>query len=129
MHWKPIVATAVSGLAAFLVVGIAVTAYAERWIEFSVFVGLPAGIFAGAIVAAGVWFGLVGDESAARQRVTGAIVGFAVGFLAALAVAASLLGVPMTLSTIGAAIVGLLVAVGTYAFGGGGDDPDFTAAE
>jgi hypothetical protein len=47
-----------AGLAVFLTVGVAVTELAGTWVEFSLFVGLPAGIVAGAAAAAAVTVGL-----------------------------------------------------------------------
>ncbi|KAB1196139.1 MULTISPECIES: hypothetical protein [Haloferax] len=48
----PLFASFAVGLAAALLVGIAVTELAARWIAFSLFVGIPTGVLAGIIVIA-----------------------------------------------------------------------------
>ena len=57
----------IAGVAAFLAVGVAVTEIASAWIEFSVFVGLPAGVVAGIVVAAAVALGLADVDSPQRS--------------------------------------------------------------
>lgn len=73
--------TLAAGLAAAIVVGVAVTELAQPWIEFSLFLGLPAGILAGVIAAAAVALGLADGAPARRRRIAGSAAGFGVGFL------------------------------------------------
>lgn len=51
-----------AGVAAFLLVGAVVTAVLEPRIEFSLFLGIPAGLVAGALTVAGVAYGLRADS-------------------------------------------------------------------
>ena len=113
-----------AGVAAFLVVGLVVTEIASAWIEFSVFVGLPAGIVAGVAVAAAVAFGLA-DDSPQRYRLAGTIAGFGVGFLAAVVVFSGVVGLGVVLSTGLGVVVGLVAAVVSYLRGA--TTPDSTS--
>jgi ABC-type antimicrobial peptide transport system permease subunit len=104
MHARTLALAVAAGLAAFLAVGAAVTEVALRWIEFSLFVGLPVGGVAGVTAAALVALGS-GDEASDRQRAVGAAVGaFGVAFLLAFTVAVGVFSVPnsraLTLSTL-----------------------------
>jgi len=113
MHVRTLALAAAAGLATFLAVGTAVTEVALRWIEFSLFVGLPVGAVAGAAAAALVVLGS-GDEAAGRQRRVAAAVGaFGVAFLLALAVAVGLFSVPNARALTLATVVGILTAAGT----------------
>ena len=103
-----------AGIAAFLAVGVAVTEIASAWIEFSVFVGLPAGIVAGVAVAAAVAVGLADADSPQRYRLAETIAGFGVGFLAAVVVLSGLVGLGVVLSMGAGVVVGLLAAVVSY---------------
>ncbi len=51
MTLKSVLVSLSLGIVAFLVVGILVTELVSPWIEFSLFVGIPAGIVAGVVVA------------------------------------------------------------------------------
>jgi hypothetical protein len=77
------VATA-AGVTTFLLVTVAVTTLFERWIEFSVFVGLPAGLLAGVLAFGAVAYRLAGAAPARRRRLVGAVGGFCAAFLLAL---------------------------------------------
>ena len=118
-----------AGIAAFLVVGATVTELAAARIEFSLFVGLPAGIVAGAAVAAAVAYGL-GAETAPRQRrLAVSIASFGLGFLAALVVLSSLVGLGVVLSMGLGVVVGLVAAVVSYLRGATILDPTTATAE
>ena len=118
-----------AGIAAFLVVGATVTELAAARIEFSLFVGLPAGIVAGAAVAAAVAYGL-GAETAPRQRrLAVSIASFGLGFLAALVVLSSLVGLGVVLSMGLGVVVGLVAAVVSYLRGAAILDPTTVTAE
>ena len=102
-----------AGIAAFLVVGVAVTELVGAWIEFSLFVGLLAGIAAGALLAAIVSFGLGDGVPAGRRRLAGSIAGFGIGFLVAVvALAVAGLGVGSSMAI--AVGIGLVAAVVRY---------------
>jgi len=77
------VATA-AGVTTFLLVTVAVTSLFERWIEFSVFVGLPAGLLAGVLAFGTVAYRLAETAPAGRRRLVGAVGGFSAAFLLAL---------------------------------------------
>ena len=102
-----------AGLAVFLAVGVAVTELAGTWIDFSLFVGLPTGIVAGAAAAAVVAFGLSGGADLRLRRIAGGMAGFGVGFLLAV-VGLGVLGVGVVLSMGVAVVVGLVAAVVAY---------------
>jgi len=105
-----------AGLATFLVVGAAVTEFALRWIEFSLFVGLPVGLVAGVTAAATVVLGS-GDEASARSRRVAVAVGaFGVAFLLVFAVAVGAFSLPNSRALTLATFVALLTGAGTTAF-------------
>ena len=114
MTLKSLAYALVAGIAAFLVVGVTVTELVAARIEFSVFVGLPAGVVAGTAVAAVVAYGL-GEETTLRQRrLAASIAGFGVGFLAAVIVLSGLVGLGVVLSMGLGVVVGLAAAVVSY---------------
>lgn len=116
MNLRSLALAVVAGLASFLVVGLAVTVVAERWIEFSLFVGLPAGLVAGAVAAAAVYLGLADDGPAERRRVATSVGLFGVGFLATLVVLA-LAGQGLVVATVVGVAVGLVAALVGYVRG------------
>ena len=63
-------------ISTFLVVAVVVTELASSTIEFSVFLGLPAGILAGLIAAVATWRLLQASPSDRARRTTAAIAGF-----------------------------------------------------
>ncbi len=109
-----------AGLAAALVVGAAVTEVALRWIEFSLFVGIPAGLAAGVVVAVAVLRGFTADAPAGRRRAATAVGGFGAAFLVVLVAVASVGGQGVVVSLVAAGVVGVVVAGVVYAYGGGG---------
>jgi hypothetical protein len=112
MDGRAIGAALVSGLAAFVAVGAAVTEAALAWIEFSLFVGLPVGALAGVVTAVGVYLGLARDAPNRRRTIaiaTGAFGAVFLGVLLLAAVAADL-GVATSLAVGG--VLGAVAAAG-----------------
>lgn len=103
-----------TGLAAFLVVGVTVTELASARIEFSLFVGIPAGLLAGLVAAAFVAMRLGPNVAPERRRPALALAAFGVVFLAALLVATLGLDVRNSVALPVAAVVGLVVAGAVY---------------
>ena len=100
-----------SGIATFLIVGVAVAELANQLIGVSLLVGLPVGAVAGAIAVASVATGLSEQTPPRHRRWTGGFAGFTIGFVIGAAVAAVILHFgPSSSAAIGAA-VGLLFAV------------------
>lgn len=114
MRFNALMIAFVSGIATFLLVGVAVTALTERWIEFSLLVGIPIGLVVGALAAGGVYLGLSEGPTAQRRRIANSFGSFAVVFLGVLLVAAGLFAVPVTYSILAGAVLGSLAAIGTY---------------
>lgn len=77
------------------------------------FVGIPAGLVAGAVAAAAVALGLGEDKSARRRRVATSVGVFGIGFLATLAVLA-IAGQGLVVSTGAGLAVGVVAAVVGY---------------
>lgn len=105
-----------AGVAAFILVGVAVTEVTVRWIEFSLFVGIPAGILAGVVASIVVYLGLTRDTPKVRRRVALALGTFGATFLAVLVVAVLLertVVMSILLATATGAIAGLIVFVRT----------------
>ncbi|WP_135364083.1 hypothetical protein [Halosimplex halophilum] len=115
MHARTLAAAAVAGLAVFLAVGAAVTEFALRWIEFSLFVGLPVGLVAGATAAAAVVVGSGADASDRQRRVAAAVGAFGAAFLLVLAVAVGAFSLPPSRALTLATLVAVLTAAGTNA--------------
>lgn len=113
MNLKSFAFALAAGIATFLVVGVAVTAIAEPRIEFSVFLGIPAGLVAGAVAAAAVYLGLGDDAPAERRRVATAFGLFGAGHLLMLVVL-SAAGQGIILSIITGIVVGIVAAVIGY---------------
>lgn len=114
MNAKSLLLALAAGAAAFLVVGVAVTELAQPWIEFSLFLGLPAGLGAGAFVAALVYLWRAEDVPANRQRVATALAGFGVVFLIVLLLVSVVVEVGAVLALVAAAVAGLLAAISSY---------------
>ena len=119
MSVRPIALAAGAGVAAFLLVGVAVTELARPRIEFSLFVGIPAGIAAGAFTAAAVFLGLADDAPASRRRAAGATAAFGVGFVVALVALGWVAGVGAVTAIVGAVVAALAVGVAAYLRGPG----------
>lgn len=113
MNVKSFGLTLAAGLAAFLIVGVAVTELLQSRIEFSLLVGLPAGLLAGAITIAAVALSL-GDRVAPKRRKVAYSAGvFAVAFLVVL-VTGAILSQGITIAIIAGIVLGLGAAVVTY---------------
>ncbi|WP_336364981.1 hypothetical protein [Halalkalicoccus salilacus] len=89
-----------AGVATFLIVGVAITEFAQPWVEFSLFLGIPVGFVAGAFTAAAVYFGLADDELAQRRHIAGAFARFGVVFLVVLIALGSLLNLGVTFDSV-----------------------------
>ncbi|SFS10076.1 hypothetical protein SAMN05216559_3655 [Halomicrobium zhouii] len=113
MRLRNVALVVASGLAAFLAVGVAVTELLRPSIEFSLFVGLPAGVVAGVLVSAGVYLGLGDETSTGRRRVALAAGAFGGVFLAVLLVAAGLFGLGTLTALAFATLSGVAAAVAT----------------
>lgn len=112
-----------AGIATYLITGVAVTEFAQPWIEFSLFVGLPAGVTAGAFAAAVVYLGLADDAPARHRRIAGALAGFGAVSLVVLIALSGLLDVGVTLALGIAFVVGVVAGIGTYVRGPRGTTP------
>lgn len=113
MHARTAVLALLSGLSALLVVGVAVTELASARIEFSLFVGIPAGVAAGLAAAAYV-FARLEDPDRARHRPALALATFGAVFVVALLVATLGAGFPNSVALPIAAAMGAVAAVGPY---------------
>lgn len=102
-----------AGIAAFLLVAVAVTELAQPWVAFSLFLGLPAGLVAGAVVVTLVAFS-AGDDDPRRRRLALSSGVFGAVFLGVLVVAGGLLEVGTVVSLVLAAVVGAVAALGSY---------------
>lgn len=113
MNFKSFVLALAAGIATFLIVGAGVATLVQPWIEFSVFVGIPVGLVAGAIAAVLVALGLGDAAPVERRRLAATFGAFAVGFLIVL-VAGSVATLGLTLSMLVGVVVGTIAALGTY---------------
>jgi MFS-type transporter involved in bile tolerance (Atg22 family) len=125
MEFKSLLGALLSGIAVFLVVGVAVTEFAQPWIEFSLFLGIPAGLAAGVFTAGAVYLGLADDAPASRRRVAGAFAAFGVAFLVLLVTLGWVVNVGVTTAIIVSLLVALVVAAVAYRRGAtaGGETP------
>jgi hypothetical protein len=114
MRLRNLALVVASGLAAFLVVGVAVTELLRPSIEFSLFVGLPAGLVAGVLASAGVFLGLGDETTTGRRRVALAAGVFGGVFLAVLLVAVGLFGLGTVVALAFATLSGGVAAIATY---------------
>lgn len=105
--------TLVAGLVAFLVVGVAVTELLSARIEFSVLIGTPAGLVAGALAAALVAWGTSAGAPPQRRRLATACGAFAAGLLLVLALGA-LVQMGTVVGTVLGVVVGLIAAAAAY---------------
>ncbi|ELZ24477.1 hypothetical protein C477_00910 [Haloterrigena salina JCM 13891] len=99
-------------LATYLIVTVAVTDLLRSRIEFSLLVGIPSGLVAGAVAGGVVAWGFA-DGAPERRRIASAFGAFAITVLVAI-VAGSLLPVGTALTVVVGTVVGLLTAVGVY---------------
>ncbi|WP_436927697.1 hypothetical protein [Halosimplex amylolyticum] len=114
MDFKSVLLALVSGLAIFLVVGVAVTELAQSWIEFSLFLGIPAGLATGAVTAAAVYLGLADDAPVGRRRIAGAFAAFGVGFIVSFVVLGWIVDIGVTTAIIISVFVALVIAAVAY---------------
>ena len=114
MDLKSVVLAAVAGVAAFVVVGVATTELVAPWIEFSVFVGIPAGVVAGTVATVGVYLGLADDAPAQRRRVAVSVAGFGVVFLTVLFAGAGVFEMGVLAALGLGAVLGVAAAVVSY---------------
>lgn len=116
MDRRAIVLAGTAGVAAFILVGVAVSEVTVRWIEFSLFVGIPAGILAGVVAAVAVYLGLTRDTPRVGGRVALGLGTFGATFLIILVVAIVLertMVMSILLSAAAGAIAGFIVFVRT----------------
>jgi len=124
MDYRSLVGALLSGVAVFLVVGVAVTEFAGSWIEFSLLLGIPAGLAAGVFTAGAVYLGLADGAPADRRRVAGAFVAFGVAFLIGLVALGWVLNIGVTTAIIVSIVVAVVVAVVAYLLGPTGNHGD-----
>lgn len=86
VNLKSLTLALVAGIASFLLVGFTVAAVTERWIEFSVFLGIPAGLIAAVVAAAAVALGFDSQRPEAHRRIALGVGLFGIGFLVTLVV-------------------------------------------
>ncbi|WP_415380962.1 hypothetical protein [Halosimplex sp. TS25] len=115
MRIRTLVLALAAGLAAFLAVGVAVTEVALRWIEFSLFVGLPVGLLAGVTAVALVITGLGTGVSHLRRRIAVTVATFGLAFLLVLAVTVGAFSVRNSHALALAVAVGALTGFGAFA--------------
>ncbi|MFC6718046.1 hypothetical protein ACFQGT_10445 [Natrialbaceae archaeon GCM10025810] len=104
MHLRSIGYLVTAGLAAFLVVTVTVTELLHSRIEFSLLVGIPAGLVAGAVAAGVVAWGFADGAPERRRRVASSFGAFGIGVLVAIAA-----GVLLPVGTGAAIVVGTIV--------------------
>ncbi|WP_207586257.1 hypothetical protein [Halomontanus rarus] len=109
-HVKRIVLALAAGIAAFLIGGVTVTEVARPWIEFSLFLGIPAGLALGTFVAAAVSLGLADDATQHRHRIAVSLAGFGVSFLVTLVVLGGLVTIGAILALVVSFAAGLVAA-------------------
>jgi len=112
MDLRRTVVALAAGTAAFLLVAVAVTAALEPRIEFSVFLGLPAGFIAGVLVAA-VDAVLLGDPDAVRYG-AGVSIGAAGVTVLVVAVAGTVLRSPLSTTLYTAVLAAAAVGIVAY---------------
>ena len=115
MQLRTVFLALVAGIATTLLVGAAVTEALLPAIEFSVLVGLPAGIAAGLIVGGLVLVGLAGRDTPPRYRHAALAVGVCgLAVLAVFAVAAFAVGVGGTLAIVLGVVAGIFAGGATF---------------
>lgn len=105
-----------AGVAAFLVVFAAVAELLVPSVEFSVLLGLPAGLVAGGIVAAAVLVAAGQEADPTRRALATGLGASPVALLVSFVAAVWGLGWPVTSSLVGGAAVGVLAGLGTGAW-------------
>ncbi|WP_459192632.1 hypothetical protein [Halosimplex sp. J119] len=115
MRLRTVAVALAAGLAAFLAVGAAVTEFALRWIEFSLFVGIPVGLLAGLTAIGLVIAGFGAEVSHLRRRIAVTVATSGVAFLLVLTVTVGALAVRNSHALVVATAVGALTGVGAFA--------------
>lgn len=105
--------TLAAGIATFLIVGVAVTEVLQSRIEFSLLVGIPVGLVAGAVAAALIAWGTTEGAPTQRRRVAIAFGAFAASFLVVFA-AGVLLPAGTVVGILAGIAVGVVVAIVSY---------------
>ncbi|WP_144903135.1 hypothetical protein [Halobellus captivus] len=82
MNVREVGSAALAGLAASVAAFVAVTEILSSTVEFSVFLGLPAGVFVGVVAAAVVLLSYRGRSPTLARALVGFAVAFLVGFAA-----------------------------------------------
>lgn len=113
MNLKHIALAVLAGIAAFLIVGIAVTELLSPRIEFSLFVGIPAGLLAGVVTVIAVALGLGRDEPGTR-RVAVAFGIFGAVFVVATVLVGGLGGRGVLVSMLVGVVVGIVAGAASY---------------
>lgn len=114
VNWRLLVLVPGTFFATAVLVGGAVTAILEPRIEFSLFLGIPAGLLFGVVGSAFVAAGLVSQESL-RRRIASAAAGFSLAFLLSFAVALLVLDAGTVVSLGFSVVLGLVGGVFAYA--------------
>lgn len=104
---------AAAGIATFLVVFVVVSEALLPYIEFSVLVGIPAGLFVGVLVAAFVLTQLGKEDDRTRRAIAYALSAFGVTLLIVFVLAITL-QTGATISLLAATIVGVIVGIGIF---------------
>ncbi|MFB6142933.1 MAG: hypothetical protein ABEJ30_06275 [Halorientalis sp.] len=112
MRLRTLALSLAAGIATALLVTVVVTELAAPRIAFSLFLGIPAGLAAGALATAAVAFGL--GQSPASRRYALAAGAFGGAFLLALVAVAAILETGTVVALAVAVVVGLLAAGVTY---------------
>lgn len=103
-----------SGLAAFLVVGVIVAEIGTTYTEFSVLVGVPAGLLAAVAVVVTVLLGYGESVPSRRRRVANTFGAFGLLLLVGLVVPVGAVGLPVATVTLWSGVGAGVVAVGLY---------------
>lgn len=117
MNARNAVLAVVTGFAGFMLATVAVTALLEPRIEFSVLVGLPAGVLVGLVLTWYVYTRLTRAQTGASgSRPANALVAGAVAFILVMAVAITV-GVGATGSLLAAVVLAIAAGVVMYVRG------------
>lgn len=86
MNREPLWVGVAGGFVVLLVVSVAITAFANPWIDASLFLGIPAGIAAAVSVTTAVYLRRATDVPAQRRRSFTILAGVSAGLLLAIVV-------------------------------------------
>lgn len=104
-------ASLLAGVATLLVVTVVVTQLLADELDFSLVVGLPAGLVGGIIVGGVIYLAAKKRHAGPAQTAASLVMSFAAGFLIAYFIAMVVLDLEMTTALGAAAVVGLVLAV------------------